>query len=119
MDAEKFELLEGIKQSVIEQVCAAAEISEAFAHGILWLAGRHLASRAAARIEKKVYKPAEGDLKSVWQLFMRAYKKWGISRPAVLRALEVRAPEEIKDLQAAWEKLLQAAEKEIFGGQND
>jgi hypothetical protein len=102
--------------TVLETVRAAADISVTFAYGILEETRRHLDIYVSKQAAKR--QPLEqGELKTVGQLFTRAYAKWKIYRPAVLKALGAMDPSEIKDLDAAWKALEAIADREKFGGQ--
>jgi hypothetical protein len=100
------------RDTVLEAIQAMADISITYAYGILDEARRQL------DILTSRTKPAqEGEIKTVGQLFTRAYKKWGIYRAKVLKALGVKDPSEIIDFDGAWKKLEAMAEREKFGGQ--
>jgi hypothetical protein len=109
--------LEGLieqKNTALEAIKAAGNVSAAFAYGILEEARRHLdvmVSREAG------YKASHnlGQIKTVGQLFTRANVRWGVYRAEVLEALGVTDVNEIKDLDAAWTTVLDKLDKK-YGG---
>lgn len=106
------------KNTAIEAIKAAAVVSRSYAYGILEEARRHLdvmVSRDASR--KASNTPTE--IRTVGQLFTRAYDRWGLYRGPVLKALGITDASEIKDPAAAWKQLLDLYDKERFGGQSE
>jgi hypothetical protein len=100
-------------------VKAAADVSVTYAYGIVDEARRHIDIIVSKQASRKKAEPGElgYGITTVGLLFTRAYKKWGIYRAQVLKALGVKEPSEILDLDGAWKTLENMAEKEKFGGQ--
>ena len=112
--------LEGLieqKNTAIEAVKAAAGVSVTYAYGIVDEARRHVDIIVSKQVSKKKSESGDLSITTVGLLFTRAYKKWGIYRAQVLKALNVKDPSEIINLDAAWQTLEIMAEKEKFGGQ--
>jgi len=106
------------KNTALEAIKAAGKVSAAYAYGILEEARRHLDVMVSRDSGKKAAQnPMQ--IKTVGQLFTRAYERWGIYRGPVLKALNVTSADDIKDPAKAWEDLLKAFDKERFRGQED